>query len=91
MTDDEMKAAAEYFGAMKWTPWIKVVEAATVPKTRIAGGMFLKLEGSETEPIGDRIIEVPDDAEAHRGRCAIRAPDSPPTCRSAASRKARRW
>ena len=48
---------------MKWTPWIKVVEASTVPKTRIAGGMFLKLEGGETEPIGDRIIEVPDDTE----------------------------
>src|SRR5258708_32302359 len=40
MTDDEVKAAAEYFAAMKWTPWIKVVEATTVPRTRIAGGMF---------------------------------------------------
>jgi cytochrome c553 len=63
MTDEEVKAAAEYFAAMKWTPWIKVVEAATVPKTRIAGGMFLRLEGHEMEPIGDRIIEVPDDTE----------------------------
>jgi cytochrome c553 len=63
MTAEEVKAAAEYFAAMKWTPWIKVVEAAAVPKTRIAGGMFLRLEGSETEPIGDRIIEVPDDTE----------------------------
>ena len=48
---------------MKWTPWIKVVEATTVPKTRIAGGMFLRLDGGETEPIADRIIEVPDDTE----------------------------
>lgn len=64
MTDDEVKAAAEYFGAMKWTPWIKVVEASTVPKTRIAGGLFLKLEGGQTEPIGPRIIEVPDNSEA---------------------------
>jgi len=63
MTDEEVKAAAEYFGAMRWTPWIKVVEAATVPKTRIAGGMFLRLEGNETEAIGARIIEVPDDTE----------------------------
>ena len=63
MTDDEVKAAAEYFAAMTWTPWIKVVEAATVPKTRIAGGMFLRLDGGDTEPIGDRIIEVPDDTE----------------------------
>jgi cytochrome c553 len=64
MTDEETKATAEYFGAMKWTPWIKVVEAATVPKTRIAGGMFLRLEGNETEPIGDRIIETPENVEA---------------------------
>src|SRR5207249_1733314 len=63
MTDEETKAAAQYFSSMKWTPWIKVVEANTVPKTRIAGGMFLKLEGSETEPIGQRIIEAPDDTE----------------------------
>ena len=41
MTDDEIKASAEYFGSMKWTPWIKVVETATVPKTRVAGGLFL--------------------------------------------------
>ena len=63
MSDDEIKAAAEYFGSMKWTPWIKVVESTTVPKTRIAGGMFLTLEGNEKEPLGQRIIETPDDAE----------------------------
>jgi cytochrome c553 len=62
MTEDEIKAAAQYFSSMKWTPWIKVVEANMVPKTRIAGGMFLK-EGTETEPIGQRIIEAPDDTE----------------------------
>src|SRR5439155_12107518 len=47
MTDDEIKAAATYFSSMKWTPWIRVVETDTVPKTRIAGGMFLVLEGAE--------------------------------------------
>jgi cytochrome c553 len=63
MTEDEIKAAAEYFGSMKWTPWIKVVETKTVPKTRIAGGMFLTVEGGEKEPIGQRIIETPEDTE----------------------------
>jgi cytochrome c553 len=63
MTDEDVKAAAAYFASLPWTPWIKVVEAATVPKTRIAGGMFLKLNGNETEPIGDRIIEMPEDTE----------------------------
>ena len=64
MTDDEIRAAAEYFASIPWTPWIKVVETQTVPKTRIEGGLFLKLGGNETEPIGNRIIEVPDDTEA---------------------------
>jgi cytochrome c553 len=64
LTDEEIKATAEYFGSMKWTPWVKVVETATVPRTRIAGGLFLKLDGKETEPIGQRIIEVPDNSEA---------------------------
>src|SRR6202049_448786 len=63
MTDDEIKAAAEYFGSIKWTPWIKVVETNTVPKTRIAGGMFLTVEGGEKEPLGQRIIETPENAE----------------------------
>jgi cytochrome c553 len=74
MTDDEIKAAAEYFGAMKWTPWIKVVESATVPKTHINGGLFLKNDGNDTEPIGDRLIEVPEDAEATE---ILRNPRSP--------------
>jgi cytochrome c553 len=64
MTEDEVKAAAEYFGSMKWTPWIKVVETNTVPKTHIAGGMFLALEGGEKEPLGQRIIEMPENTEA---------------------------
>jgi cytochrome c553 len=65
MTDDEIKAAAEYFASIKWTPWVKVVETDEVPKTRIAGGLFLAVEGSEAgrEPIGQRIIEVPENTE----------------------------
>jgi cytochrome c553 len=64
MTDEEIKAAAEYFGAMKWTPWIKVVETEMVPKTKTSVGMYLPLEGNEKEPIAHRIIETPVDTEA---------------------------
>src|ERR1700730_15371519 len=64
MTDAEIKEVAEYFGSMKWTPWIKVVETADVPKTRIAGGLYVALDGTGKEPLGSRIIEVPVDAEA---------------------------
>ncbi len=64
MTPEEIKASAEYFASMPWTPWIKVVETSTVPKTRINGGLFLALDGAEKEPIGKRIIEVPENTEA---------------------------
>jgi len=63
LTDDELKQAAEYFGSMRWTPWIRVVETDFVPKTRIAGNLFLPLEQAKTEPIGGRIIEMPQDEE----------------------------
>jgi cytochrome c553 len=63
MTDDEIKASAEYYGQMKWTPWIKVIETKMVPKTRIAGGMFLTEESGEKEPLGARIIETPENTE----------------------------
>ena len=76
MTDDEIRAAAAYFGAIKWTPWVKVVETDAVPKTRIAGGLFIALEGADagTEPLGRRIIEVPADAEQTE---TLRNPRSP--------------
>lgn len=64
MTEAEIKAAAEYFASVKPRPWIHVVETADVPKTRAAGGMFLTLEGTAREPIGSRIIETPENAEA---------------------------
>jgi cytochrome c553 len=67
MTDAEIKAAAEYFGSMKWTPWIKVVETVTVPKTYTDVGMFLPLPGNEREKLGERIIETPVDPEATEG------------------------
>jgi cytochrome c553 len=62
-TDAEVQAAAEYFSKLKLKPWIRVVETAMVPKTRIAGGMFIAIEDGGTEPIGNRIIEVPENLE----------------------------
>jgi cytochrome c553 len=71
-TEAEAQAAAEYFASFKFKPWIKVVESATVPKTRIAGGMLAKDESGGTEPIGQRIIEMPEDLE----RTELRDPRS---------------
>jgi cytochrome c553 len=63
MTDEELKEAAEYFASMKWTPWIRVVETNLVPKTRIAGNLFIPTEEARTEPIAGRVIEVPESEE----------------------------
>lgn len=61
LTDAEMKASAEYYASMKWRPWTKVVEREAAPKTRqSAAGLFLPLDGEQTEPLGLRIIEVPE-------------------------------
>jgi len=63
MTDAEIRAAAEYFGAMKWSSWIRVVEAERAPRTTISAGMYLQLPGGGDEPLAGRIIEVPEDAD----------------------------
>jgi cytochrome c553 len=63
MSDEETKAAAEYFASMKWTPWVRVVETNLVPKTRIAGNLFIATGQARTEPIAGRIIEVPENEE----------------------------
>jgi cytochrome c553 len=64
MTEDEIREAAAYFGSMKARPWIKVVETKTVPETSTSVGLFLPVAGGKQEPIGARIIEVPEDVEA---------------------------
>ena len=63
MTNDEIRAAAEYYSAMKWTPWIHVVETDRVPATTTSAGMYLPMPGGADELIGDRIIEVPENSE----------------------------
>jgi cytochrome c553 len=68
LTPEGAKAAAEYLSSMKWTPWVKVIETDTVPKTQYVGGgggLCLPLKGAEagTEPLGMRIVETPVDVE----------------------------
>lgn len=61
--EDEVKSAAAYFASLPLTPWIRVVEAATVPRTRVAGWMLVADEPHAMEPIGQRVIEMPEDLE----------------------------
>ena len=61
ITDAEIEAAAAYFSALQPRKRIKVVESDTAPKTYVAGLLWAAVETGEREPIGARIVEVPDD------------------------------
>ena len=63
VTDAEVREAAEYFAALPTRPWIRVVETDVVPATHVAGWMLVASEPAATEPIGARIIEMPEDLE----------------------------
>jgi cytochrome c553 len=67
MTPDEMREAADYFAAAKWSPWTRVVETDLVPRTKIEGNLFRAVEKERTEPIAGRIIEVPEDPDQSEG------------------------
>jgi cytochrome c553 len=60
--EEEIKAAAAYFSALKPAANIKVVETDTVPVTQIARVFYMLVKDGGTEPIGQRIVEVPVDA-----------------------------
>lgn len=62
-TDAEVREAAEYFAALPTRPWIRVVETDIAPMTHVAGWMLVASEPLATEPIGERIIEMPEDLE----------------------------
>jgi len=62
-SDEEIAAAANYFSKLDRKPWIRVVETNTVPKTHVAGWMLVADTPSATEPIGQRIIETPENLE----------------------------
>jgi cytochrome c553 len=61
-SDADIQAAAAYFSSLKPRSVIKVVETDTVPATQIARVFYMLSKDGGTEPIGERIIEVPDDA-----------------------------
>ena len=74
-SEEDARKAAEYFSALKPHTWVKVVESDTAPKSYVSsrGRMRLALPGGGTEPLGNRIIELPDDGT----RSLSRDPHSP--------------
>ena len=69
LSDDEIRQAAEWFAALPRQRFVRVVEQATVPKTFVGQGRmrFVSPEGG-TEPIGNRIITLPENQELARLR-----------------------
>jgi cytochrome c553 len=68
VTDDEVAAAAAYFSSIKPRSIVRVVESTSAPKSVVAAWHVVALPGNEREPIGQRIIEVPEDADQFTSR-----------------------
>jgi cytochrome c553 len=69
-TNEEIKAAAEYFSRLQPHRRIKVIETDAVPRTYVAGWFLAVDKAAPKEPIGQRIIEVPEDLEQFEHRDA---------------------
>lgn len=63
LTPDQVQQAATYFSSLKPVQWIKVVESATAPATYPLGSARLPLPGASPQPLGHRIIELPQSVE----------------------------
>ena len=67
-TDAEIEAAAAYFSSIRPVANVRVEESATAPKTFIVNWFFAASPNGETEPLGRRIVEVPEDVEQFEAR-----------------------
>ena len=58
VTDADLRLSAEYFSQLRFKPWTRIVESASVPKTCFAHFMLVPIRGASSEPIDHRIIEI---------------------------------
>jgi cytochrome c553 len=70
LSDEEIRQAAAYYAAIKLPPRIKVIEADTVPTSYVPNWYYTPKNDGQTEALGERIIEMPDDEEAFVDRDA---------------------
>ena len=68
ITDDEVQEAAAYFAARTPRQNVRVVETADVPVTVVAGWFLADAKTGAREPIGQRVIEVPENLEQFENR-----------------------
>lgn len=65
VTDADLKVAAAYFAGLHLSgPRASVIEAAQVPATHVETWLRVPTPGGSMEPIGNRIIEVPENVQA---------------------------
>jgi cytochrome c553 len=67
-TDAEIAAAAEYFSKLRPRSTLSVVETASAPRTFVAGWHLALKQPADQEPLGRRIVEVPEDLERFESR-----------------------
>jgi len=61
MTDQEMQEIAEYYEAVPWTPWIRVIETDMAPAMHLEeGNMFITMGVEPALPLNGIIIESPE-------------------------------
>ncbi len=60
-TDADIAAAADYFSTLTHRSFTRVVESDQVPRTVTKGWLYSRDPGGGSEPIGARIIEIPED------------------------------
>jgi cytochrome c553 len=63
LTEAEKHEVAEYFASMPFRPWVRVVETAEVPQVGASGGLMIPLDDLPPVPIGQRIVEIPEQPE----------------------------
>ena len=74
ITDEEIRAAAEYYAQLEPVKWVTIIEADEVPETYVGSGNMRHAEpDGGMEPIGRRIMEIPEDSH----RAELRDPHSP--------------
>tara|TARA_B100000029_G_C17595626_1_gene964014 strand:- start:1558 stop:2604 length:1047 start_codon:yes stop_codon:yes gene_type:complete len=64
LSDEEKIEVADYYSSMSYRPMVDVVETDTVPQVRAtSNGLMLPIPNAQEIPLGQRIIEIPDDPE----------------------------
>jgi cytochrome c553 len=67
LSDDEIKEIAAYYSGLKPVQWTRVTETNVAPKTMVGrNSQRTRVEGTDTEQVGNRIIEVASSPAAVR-------------------------